>query len=198
MIFFHVICGLLFMILRGSVEDLNDKYKIITYAIGTLWGISFLFGVCYIISAILKNTQKTFALALVTVLPLFVFMLNVLIIITACNDFYGLIEWIPVLFFEVLSGVWLGRTIIKVRKEMWGKEVTTKIPFWLVFIVIVSLTPFLTFLGRKKLGYLLPGNLFVYYMSYVIFLFNIISAKYIVNLFVYCKITLFGRKYKNG
>lgn len=198
MLICHACCGLIYWLLYGSVEGFNGPYRIHLYVITILWGVSFYFGLIYMIFALSKKTkrrQKIFALAITTVFLLFLFMWDMLIIVLASDKFYDFTEWIPLLIFIGVSSGWFVYTIFRIRKEIRGEYVKPiKVPIWLIVLVVISFAPLLTYSGRKNMGDWLPENIFLYYMSYATFLLNVVMARFILDMIMYCKISLFGRK----
>ena len=195
---FHGICCFLFGYIYSAImgED-NSIYRIVLYLIGSFWGISIFFGLIYMIFAILKSRKKgkkLFALAFGTLIPLLFFGGNLLFIFWAIDEFYYFAEWIPLIVFWLLSCGWCVYMIKRIRKEIKGEVVKPlNIPFWLIVVAIGSFAPLASFSGRRNIGNWLPENLFLYYMAYLMTLFNLFSAKFVLDLLMYCKITLFGK-----
>ena len=192
----HVMCGLLYTLVHVSSEDINLGV-IYLYPIYFLWGFSLFFGLIYLTFALLKDTKnrkKLFALSVPPTFFLFFIMLNMIILFWAIDEFYYFAEWIPLIVFLLLSCGWCVYMIKRIRKEIRGEVVKTlNIPFWLIVVAIGSFAPLASFSGRRNIGNWLPENLFLYYMAYLITLLNLVVAKFLLDMLMYCKITLFGK-----
>ena len=186
------ICALIYMIARGVAMD--NEGEGIVYFLTIVLGLSIFLGVVYTISAMLKKTKKTFPLALTSVFIVFLLFWNMIIINMAIRDLEDLIEWIPLVIFIVLSCGWYLHIIFQLRKEIRGEDVKKiEIPFWLVIVVLITISPILTYLGRHNLGDWLPKCVFVWYMAYLTFLINIVMARFVLELILFCKGRLSGR-----
>lgn len=198
LLFLHGICFLLGYICSAIMWEDNTIYRIILYLIGFCWGISLFFGLIYMIFAIFKSRKKRnklFALALGTVSPLLFLGGKLVIIFWAIDEFYYFTEWIPIILFELLSCGWCVYLIKRIRKALRGEEAElTNVPFWLIVISLGSCAPGASRSGKRRIAKWMPENLFLYYMPYLITLLNLFFAKYNLDLLMYCKITLFGRK----
>lgn len=180
------ICALIYMIARGVAMDNEDEG--IVYFLTIIWGLSVLLGVVYTISAILKKTKKTLPLALTAVFIVFLLLWNMIIVSMAIRDLEDMTEWIPLLVFTGLSCGWYLYMILKLRKEIRGESVKQiKVPMWLIIVVLITMAPTLTCLGRRNLGDLIPENVFVWYMAYLIFLINVVTARFVLDLIMFCK-----------
>lgn len=197
LLFLHGICFLLGYACSAFIWEDNTIYRIILCIIGFFWGISLLLGLIYMILAIFKSRKKRkklFALAFGTVSLLLFLGGKLFIIFWAIDEFYYFTEWIPIILLELLSCGWCVYLIKRIRKALRGEEVElTNVPFWLIVISVGSCAPAASRSGRRNMGKWLPRNL-LYYLAYLGTLLNLFLIKYNLDLLMYCKITLFGRK----
>ena len=180
------ICALIYMIARGVAMD--NEGEGIVYFLTIILGLSVFFGVFYTISAILKKTKKTFPLALTAVFIVFLLLWDMMIVSMAMRDLEDMEEWIPLWILTGLSCGWYLYMILKLRKEIRGESVKQiKVPMWLIIVVLITMAPTLTCLGRRNLGDLIPENVFVWYMAYLILLINVVTARFLLDLIMFCK-----------
>lgn len=192
----HVICGILYSFVHAIRGDFILDVTL-RYPITVLWIFSLFTSLLYFIFALLKDTKnrkKLFALSVPPTFFLFFILFNMVILLWAIDEFYSFIEWIPLIIFWLLPCGWCVFMIKRIRKEIRGEEVKPlKIPLWLIVVAIGSFAPLASFSGRRNIGNWLPENLFLYYMAYLIILLNLVVAKFLLDMLMYCKITLFGK-----
>jgi len=192
----HVICGILYSFVHAIRGDFILDVTL-RYPITVLWIFSLFMSLLYLIFALLKDTKnrkKLFALSVPPTFFLFFILFNMVILLWAIDEFYSFIEWIPLIIFWLLPCGWCVFMIKRIRKEIRGEEVKPlNIWLWIV-VALVSIAPISSLSGKRRIAKWLPENLFLYYMAYVITLLNLVATKFLLDMLMYCKITLFGRK----
>lgn len=172
--------------------------KILLYALTTYWGASLICGLLYTTFAIFKaayKRSKLFALYITTTFSSLFILWNIVGIAWATEELSYFVEWIPVLILIALYIGWFIRTVIQIRKDMHKEYVESNgVPFGAILWLLGSAAPISTFSGRKNIGSWLPDNIVIYYMSYLMFMINAFATRFILDMIMYCKITLFGRK----
>lgn len=139
----------------------------------------------------MKNSKKTFPIAFLAVFITFVLIWNMISVNLAIRDLESLIEWIPLVVFAGGAIGWYIYTALRLRKEIRGENVKKiELPFWVVIILLISLAPILTCLGRRNLNDWLPEFVFVWYWAYLTFLLDLLIARFLFESFLFLKARL--------
>lgn len=189
------ICALLCWVACGVAMD-SQAEGIVYFSI-TITSLTVFLGVIYMISAILKKTRKIFPLAVTSMLVLLLSLFDMIAIGLALKDLDGLAEWIPVLLFAGLTCGWYVYMALRIRKEIRGEDIKMlSIPLWLIYIMIITLAPIVSIAVRHNLGDFVSERVFAWFWTYLVSLVNVVLARFILDLIMFCKYTILGRVQK--